>query len=156
MIKQGIDNIKANHSDKPSADVPGKKEKPLREVSVEGCELLGKGGNGAVYRLDDETILKVYFGRRNSLDKIRKSRENTRNAFVHGIPSMIAFDMVRVGDNYGVVYEMINAKSMNQVIADHPDRTDEYACLIADTLKKISAHQNSFFSRIRILHRQET
>ena len=36
-------------------------EKPMREISVEGCEVLGKGGNGAVYRLDDETIVKVYF-----------------------------------------------------------------------------------------------
>ena len=34
-----------------------KQEKPMREISVEGCELLGKGGNGAVYRLDDETIV---------------------------------------------------------------------------------------------------
>ena len=34
-----------------------KKDKPLREVSVEGCELIGKGGNGAVYRLDPETIV---------------------------------------------------------------------------------------------------
>ncbi|MCR5089560.1 MAG: phosphotransferase [Oscillospiraceae bacterium] len=142
MMKQGIDNIKTDNTDKPLADAPGKNEKPLREVSVEGCELLGKGGNGAVYRLDDETIIKVYFGERNSFDNIRKSRERTRDAFVHGVPSMIAFDMVRVGDNYGVVYEMINAKSMNQVIAENPDRIDEYACLIADTLKKL--HHTEF------------
>ena len=48
-----------------------KKDKPMREISVEGCELLGKGGNGAVYRLDEETIVKVYFGERNSPEKIR-------------------------------------------------------------------------------------
>lgn len=142
MIKQSFDNIKTDHSDKPLADAPGKNEKPLREVSVEGCELLGKGGNGAVYRLDDETIIKVYFGERNDFEKIKKSRENTRDAFVHGVPSMIAFDMVRVGENYGVVYEMINAKSMNQVIADNPDKIEEYGFLIADTLKKL--HHTEF------------
>ena len=42
----------------------GENGKPMREISVEGCELLGKGGNGAVYRLDDETIVKVYFSTR--------------------------------------------------------------------------------------------
>ena len=35
-------------------------EKKLRELSVEGCELVGEGANGKVYRLDDETIVKVF------------------------------------------------------------------------------------------------
>lgn len=117
-------------------------EKEMREVSVEGCELLGKGGNGAVYRLDDETIVKVYFGERNSIEKIKRNREITRNAFVQGVPTMIAFDMVRVGENYGVVYEMINARSFAQEIAANPDRTDEFAHLIVDTLKTL--HSTEF------------
>lgn len=117
-------------------------EKEMREVSVEGCELLGKGGNGAVYRLDDETIVKVYFGERNSIEKIKRNREITRNAFVQGVPTMIAFDMVKVGDSYGVVYEMINARSFAQEIAANPDRTDEFAHLIVDTLKKL--HSTEF------------
>ena len=119
-----------------------KKEKLMREISVEGCELLGKGGNGAVYRLDDETIVKVYFGARNSLEKIKRNRETTRNAFVQGIPTMITFDTVRVGENYGVVYEMINARSLGQEIVAHPEKLDEYACMIADTLLKL--HHTEF------------
>lgn len=119
-----------------------KKERPLREISVEGCELLGKGGNGAVYRLDEETIVKVYFGERNSPEKIKRSREITRDAFVQGVPSMIAFDMVRVGENYGVVFEMINARSMNEVIAANPEKIEEYGELITDTLKKL--HSTEF------------
>jgi uncharacterized protein (TIGR02172 family) len=111
--------------------------KPLREVSTEGCELLGKGGNGAVYRLDPETIVKVYFGTRNTPEKILQNREVTKDAFVHGIPTTIAFDMVRVGDNYGVVYEMINARSLAQEIAANPDKTDDYANMIVDTLMKL-------------------
>ncbi|MBR1442956.1 MAG: STAS domain-containing protein, partial [Firmicutes bacterium] len=31
--------------------------KKIREVSIEGCEVLGEGANGKVYRLDDETII---------------------------------------------------------------------------------------------------
>jgi uncharacterized protein (TIGR02172 family) len=113
------------------------KEKAMREISVEGCRVLGKGGNGAVYRLDDETIVKVYFSNRHSPERINLSRETTKNAFVHGIPTMIAFDMVKVGENYGVVYEMINAKSLGQEICEHPDKIDEYSNLIADTLLNI-------------------
>lgn len=117
-------------------------EKPMREISVEGCEVLGKGGNGAVYRLDDETIVKVYFSRRNPLEKINQNREVTKAAFVAGIPTMIAFDTVRVGEDFGVVYEMINAKSLNQEISEHPEKTEEYANLIADTLIKL--HHTEF------------
>lgn len=115
----------------------GQPDKPMREISVEGCEVLGRGGNGAVYRLDDETIVKEYFKERSSLEKINKNREITKAAFVAGIPTMIAFDLVRVGDNYGVIYEMINAKSLNRVIPENPDKIEEYADLITDTLIKL-------------------
>lgn len=131
MINQSNDTGKTNELNKK-----------MREISVEGCELLGKGGNGAVYRLDDETIVKVYFGERNSLEKIRQNRETTRNAFVQGVPTMIAFDMVRVGEDYGVVYELINARSFGQEIASNPDKTDEYANMIADMLIKL--HNTEF------------
>ena len=113
------------------------KERAMREISVEGCQVLGKGGNGAVYRLDDETIVKVYFSNRHSPERINRSRETTKRAFVNGIPTMIAFDMVKVGENYGVVYEMINAKPLGQEICEHPDKIDEYSKLIADTLLNI-------------------
>ena len=113
------------------------KERVMREISVDGCQVLGKGGNGAVYRLDDETIVKVYFSNRHSPERINRSRETTKRAFIHGIPTMIAFDMVKVGENYGVVYEMINAKSLGQEIIEHPDKIDEYSNLIADTLLNI-------------------
>ncbi len=117
-------------------------KKRMREVSVEGCKILGKGGNGAVYRLNDETIVKVYFGERNSAAKIDQNRAVTKDVFLHGIPTTIAFDMVRVGENLGVVFEMIDAKSMAQEITSHPEKTEEYANMIADTL--IQLHHTEF------------
>ena len=46
--------------------------KPLKEISIDGCELLGKGGNGAVYKLDDERIVKIYFSNRADFEKINE------------------------------------------------------------------------------------
>ena len=34
--------------------------KAFRRISVEGCEVIGKGFYGTVYRIDPETIVKVY------------------------------------------------------------------------------------------------
>ena len=35
-------------------------KRAMREVSVEGCEVIGRGFYGTVYRIDEETIVKVY------------------------------------------------------------------------------------------------
>ena len=35
-------------------------ERALRCLSIDGCEVIGVGGVGTVYRLDDDTIIKVF------------------------------------------------------------------------------------------------
>ena len=46
-------------------------EKAYPKMSVEGCEFIAKGANGAVYRYNDETILKIYFAQ-DSLPEIKQ------------------------------------------------------------------------------------
>lgn len=62
----------------------------MRELSVEGCELIGSGFSGDVYRLDDDTVLKVYRDP-GSLGEIEHEQYLSRLAFVRGIPTMILF-----------------------------------------------------------------
>ena len=45
-------------------------EKAFRRLSVDGCEVIARGGNGAVYRYDAETIVKIYHNGA-SLEEIR-------------------------------------------------------------------------------------
>ena len=54
-------------------------KKALRKVSIEGCEAIGRGGHGKVYRLDDETIIKIYHDN-SPLSLIEKEREYAKNA----------------------------------------------------------------------------
>lgn len=63
-------------------------EKAYRRLSVEGCEVIGRGANGEVYRLDPDTIIKVYLNP-DSLPDIHRERELARKAFVMGIPTAI-------------------------------------------------------------------
>lgn len=90
-------------------------------VSVEGCELIGKGGNGEVYRLDSETILKVY-NESASLDKIAQENKYATAAFKEGLPCAIAYDTVRVGNRYGIVFELLNAVPVGKVVSAHPEQ----------------------------------
>ena len=70
-------------------------EKAYPRMSVDGCEFIAKGANGAVYRYDDETILKTYFAK-DALPEIKQERENARRAFVLGINTAIPYGIVRV------------------------------------------------------------
>ena len=110
-------------------------KKALREISIEGCEIIGAGGYGTVYRIDPETIVKVYHTA--SLDFIEKERELSKKAFLLGVPTAISFDTVKVGDKYGVVYEMLEAKTVAQLITANPASLQQLGQLSAAALKKL-------------------
>ena len=113
-------------------------EKAYRRMSVEGCEFIAKGANGAVYRYDDETILKTYFAR-DSLLEIKQERENARRAFILGINTAIPYGIVRVGDGYGTVTELLNATSVAKLIAKNENDISEAVKYYVDMLKSIHA-----------------
>ena len=60
-------------------------EKRLRELSVDGCEIIGKGFYGTVYRIDPETIVKVYHSP-DSVPMIKNEQRLAKRAFVKGVP----------------------------------------------------------------------
>ena len=113
-------------------------EKAYKRMSVEGCEFIAKGANGAVYRYDDETILKTYFAK-DALPEIKQERENARRAFVLGINTAIPYGIVRVGDGYGTVTELLNAVSVTKLIQNNPDDLNEAVKYYVDMLKSIHA-----------------
>ena len=111
-------------------------EKAYQRMSVEGCEFIAKGANGAVYRYDNETILKTYFAK-DALPEIKQERENARKAFVLGINTAIPYGIVRVGDGYGTVTELLNATSITKLIRQNPDDITEAVKYYVDMLKSI-------------------
>ena len=113
-------------------------EKAYQRMSTEGCEFIAKGANGAVYRYDAETILKTYFAK-DALPEIKQERENARRAFVLGINTAIPYGIVRVGDGYGTVTELLNATSVTKLICNNPDDLTEAAKYYIDMLKSIHA-----------------
>ena len=113
-------------------------EKAYQRMSVDGCEFIAKGANGAVYRYDDETIIKTYFAK-DALPEIRQERENARRAFVLGINTAIPYGIVRVNDGYGTVTELLNAVSVTKLIRQNPDDLTQAVKYYVDMLKSIHA-----------------
>lgn len=111
-------------------------KKRLREISVEGCEKIGQGGNGSVYRLDEDTIVKVYKPWMK-LSDIQRERDFSRTAFVNGIPSVIAYDVVKAGDCLGVVFEMLKSDTLGHVMAANPEKLEEYVDKYVELAKNL-------------------
>ncbi len=108
--------------------------KAYRKLSVDGCEVIGEGANGKVYRIDADTIVKVYKNH-DALEEIHNERELARKAFVMGVPTAIPYDVVQVGDLYGSVFELLNAKSFAKLMIEDPSKTDELAKASVEILK---------------------
>ncbi len=111
-------------------------EKAYRVVSIEGCEEIGKGANGTIYRIDKDNVVKVY-NNADALEDIKHEREVAKLALILGIPTAISYDVVRVGDSYGSVFELLNAKSFSKILANEPDKMDWCVKEFIDMLKKI-------------------
>lgn len=108
----------------------------LRQVDVTGCPVVGKGAYGTVYRIDADTIVKVY-DVPDAPELIRNEQARARQAFLKGLPTAISFDMVRVGEKYGAVFEMVDARTFNKCLIDEPRRLEEICRLYAGVMHSV-------------------
>lgn len=99
--------------------------KALRKIDLEKCERIGFGGNGAVYRVSEDEIVKVNYNPETyaGLDsELAKAKE----AFLLGIPTAISFDLVDCGEGKrGVVYETIKSLTLGETMQNEPNRMEE-------------------------------
>ena len=113
-------------------------ERAYRVVSIEGCEEIGRGANGRLYRIDQDNVVKVYKNA-DALEDIQHEREMAKLALILGIPTAISYDVVRVGESYGSVFELLNARSFAKILAREPEKMDWCVQEFVDMLRKIHA-----------------
>ena len=111
-------------------------EKAYRVVNVEGCEEIGKGANGTIYRIDQDNVVKVY-NNADALADIQHEREVAKLALILGIPTAISYDVVKVGESYGSVFELLNARSFSKILSTEPEKLDWCVKEYVDMLKRI-------------------
>ncbi|HCM92583.1 MAG TPA: hypothetical protein DIS78_08475 [Lachnospiraceae bacterium] len=116
-------------------DILDVSKKP-REITLEGCEIIGKGFYGTVYRIDEDTIVKMY-NSPDAISMIKNEKKMAKMAFVKGIPTAISFDIVSSNGCYGSVFELLKSKSFNDMIVDEPDRVDEIVRMYTGFMKEV-------------------
>ena len=108
----------------------------LREISIDGLEFLSAGVCGECYRLDRETIVKLY-NEGVGADIAEKEKAYAKAAFVAGIPTAISYDVVSCGTRTGVVYEMLDATQFSTLIRNDLDRIEEHGKMLAQIARSI-------------------
>ena len=112
-------------------------KKGLKRVYISGAEIVGSGYYSTVYRVDKDTIIKV-FNRVSDPSQIERELSLAKEAFVLGIPTAISFDIVRVDDKLGVRFEMLDCESLKNMVIKYPDRMNEFLEKYASLLKKMN------------------
>lgn len=108
----------------------------LREVSVEESDPICQGSFGKVYRIDAETVAKIYDSG-TSLEFVEQERNVSQKAFLMGVPTAISYDVVRCGERYGVVFGIADAETTARVVGADPSRIMEIASGSARLLKRL-------------------
>ena len=113
-------------------------KKGLKRVYLSGAEVIGSGYYSTVYRIDKDTIIKV-FNRVSDTEQIERELKLAKQAFILGIPTAISFDIVKVDDDkLGVRFEMLDCQSLKNMLVQHPNRMQEFLNKYADLLKKMN------------------
>ena len=112
-------------------------KKGLRRVYISGAEIVGDGYYSTVYRVDKDTIIKV-FNRVSDTEQIERELKLAKEAFILGIPTAISFDIVRVDDKLGVRFEMLDCQSLKNMLIKYPERREEFTKKYAALLKKMN------------------
>ncbi len=118
-------------------------EYEMKEMSIDNLDLIAQGGMGKIYRINDEQILKVFND--ITLEELEKQKASAVEVFKSMIPTAISFEMVRVGDKYGIVYEFLNSTSVGKALADHPEKVQETGERMGTLLKNL--HEASMEGR---------
>ena len=111
-------------------------QKAYRKVDVDGMEVIGRGFFGTVYRMDSETIIKVYKGK-DSIPMIENEKRMAKKAFLSGIPTAISYDIVQVGEDYGSVFELLNARTFNDLVIEGEEPLEDIIAGYTDLLKVV-------------------
>jgi len=112
-------------------------KKALNKIDVTNAEIIGEGYCSTVFRIDKDTIVKV-FKNSNDIYDIKRELNLAKQAFVLGIPTAISFDVVKVGEKIGVRFEMLDCASLRDIYRDYPERFDELTDKYVQLLKTIN------------------
>ena len=112
------------------------------QINPADWQQVGEGGNGKTYvnPAAPDLILKVNNERLSSFEAVKHEYDVSKAVESLGLSTPKMYDMVRVGDAYGTISQLIkDKKSLSRICHDEPERTEEMARLLAQKGKELFA-----------------
>lgn len=108
------------------------------QIDLSAWKQVGEGGNGAVYVNDAEPGVLLKVNVNDTSEKTIKEEFYTSKAvFDAGIPTPEMYQIVQVGEYYGIKCQVISGKkSFSRLCADDPSSIDAFATRMAELLKE--------------------
>jgi len=116
----------------------------LEKVSINGLAVVGRGKCGNVYVLSDEKIIKT-FNTFIPFSAVEKERNNAKRVHELGIPSPDVFDIVETEEGTGLIYERVDAPSLERLMKAEPSKMGEYALRLGVLCRLVHAVQAEGF-----------
>ena len=125
----------------------------MRSIQVEQQKLVIRSLNGGIYLHGDDNMVKV-FKKGVSLNEVTKERDSARTAMIAGVPTLIPFDIVTVGEKYGIIYESAGNTTLAETIKKDPGRLPSLAKKFAAFMNEIHEIRTEEFPDIKDRYRE--
>jgi uncharacterized protein (TIGR02172 family) len=112
------------------------------QINLEDWRQVGEGGNGKTYvnAAAPGEILKVNNARLSTLEAVEHEYNISKAVANLGISVPEMYRIVRIGDAYGTISQLIKGKkSLSRICQEEPERTEEMARLLCQKGKELFA-----------------
>ena len=112
------------------------------QIDLSQWRQVGEGGNGKTYVNPSrpDVILKVNNTRLSTLEAVQHEYDVSKAVGALGLSVPQVYEIVRVGDAYATVSQLIkDKKSLSRICHDEPERTEEMARLLCHKGKELFA-----------------
>lgn len=108
----------------------------MTDISIDKCDVIGTGGMSVVYKLNDALAVKVFRQGITHIDVLHEY-DMAHRAYAFGMPTPQPHEIVSVGSQYAIIYDLLQGDTLSQAITEHPDYLPAYAKEMSELYKKL-------------------
>ena len=113
-----------------------------KELKLDGWKQVGDGSNAVTYTSPNEDLLLKLNKNTANEAMVMNEFDRCKNVESLGILTPLAYEIVRVGNKIGILFQNIkNKTSYSRLVADNPENMEEYAKRFAAKCKELHATQ---------------